>query len=149
LKDSSLIARKLADNPLVLCASPSYLAHAGSPSAVADLAEHQSLVLNGSDVWIFGPEPKSHQVRVTGRFTTNSIEAIREACVAGQGLALLSLWKVRAELETGQLKAIDFGEDHRPQALTVWAIFPSAKLMSIKSRIFVDTMTEATSSSRT
>ena len=43
--DSRLIAHHLLDNPRVLCASPSYLERAGTPSDVTDLAHHNCLIL--------------------------------------------------------------------------------------------------------
>lgn len=141
LRDSSLIARKLSRNPIVLCAAPSYLARAGTPRQLSDLTRHECLILNGADVWSFGAE--NRQTRVSGRMSSNSLEAVREACLAGLGLALLSEWKVELELASGALTVVHLEDVSPPRELTVWAVYPSSKLVPPKLRVFVDTLSKA------
>lgn len=140
LQDSSLVAKKLARNPLVLCAAPDYLARAGAPQAVADLASHECLMLNGADAWTFGSGTGERRVRVKGRLSANSIEAVREACVAGLGLAVLSAWKVGPELATGTLVDVRLEDGLPPQELGIWAVYPSARLVAPKLRTFLEAL---------
>lgn len=137
LKDSSLIARRLAGNRIALCASPAYLARAGTPRTVADLAAHECLVLNGANVWVFGEGAGERRARVSGRLSANSLEAVREACAAGLGLALLSAWKVAPELARGALVEVALEDAPPPQELGVWAVYPSARLVPPKLRAFI------------
>jgi DNA-binding transcriptional LysR family regulator len=140
LRDSSLVARKLASNPVLLCASPSYLDRAGPPSSLSDVARHECLMLAEVGHWSFEADGRERQVKVGGRLRTNSIEALREACVAGLGLALLSAWKVEEELRSGELVAVDLPDGWQPAALDVWAVYPSARLLAPKVRVLIDAL---------
>ncbi|WP_207477083.1 LysR family transcriptional regulator [Arenibaculum pallidiluteum] len=136
LRDSSLIARQLAPNPRTLCAAPSYLARAGTPTRVEDLADHECLVLSGTTSWPFEVQGRPRTVRVGGRFASNSIEALREACLGGFGIALLSTWDVAEEFRAGALVPVAL-DATLPQELTIWAVYPSARLVPPKLRVFV------------
>ena len=72
LKDSSLVARKLAPNIRVLCASPGYFEKAGRPSAPDDLKDHNCLIYkrgNDRPVWHFrDPAGAIKDVQVERRF---------------------------------------------------------------------------------
>jgi DNA-binding transcriptional LysR family regulator len=136
LRDSTLIARRLAPNARVLCAAPAYLARAGSPREISDLAAHECLTLSGVDRWPFDVGGRRHDVRVGGRFASSSIEALHQACIGGAGLALLSQWDVADELRSGALVSVDL-RNASPQELAIWAVYPSARLVPPKLRVFV------------
>lgn len=138
LRDSSLVARRLARNRILLCASPDYLARAGTPRSLTDLGEHECLLMNGDAQWTFGEAGHERRVRVAGRLSANSVEALRESCKAGLGLALLSAWKVAAELDRGTLVAVRLDEE--PQDLGVWAVYPSSRLVPQKVRAFIQAL---------
>jgi DNA-binding transcriptional LysR family regulator len=137
LKDSNLIARKLARNPRVLCAAPSYLACNGTPSTVEDLADHNCITLSGVSHWPFQMPDKERMIRVAGRFSSNSIEGAHEACTGGAGLTVLSAWDVRQELQEGKLVQINL-KDATPRELSIWAVFPTARQVLPKLRVFID-----------
>ena len=138
LRDSSLIARRLAYSRRWLWASPAYLARAGTPRTVADLPAHECIVLTGVSTWPFQrrADGKVEEVRIAGRFTSNSIEAVHEACLGGVGLALMSGWNCAEDLEAGRLVALDL-EDGGPVDLAIWAVHPSARFVPPKLRVFV------------
>jgi DNA-binding transcriptional LysR family regulator len=136
LRDSSLIARRLAPNARILCAAPAYLAQAGTPHDLGDLARHECLTLSGNDRWPFDINGKRRDVRVSGRFSSGSIEALHQACFGGAGLALLSAWDVAEELRSGALIAITLNTA-APQEQAIWAVYPSARLVPPKLRVFV------------
>src|SRR5688500_5211694 len=75
LDDSTLVARQLATNRRVLCASPGYLARHGTPETPADLATHACLLLVGSqgrqDTWRLRDGDREVAVRVAGRIESN------------------------------------------------------------------------------
>ncbi len=141
LRDSALIARRLAESPVVLCAAPAYLARAGTPRRLADLAGHDCLALGGGGHWTFELGGRPRQVRVSGRFNSNSLEAVREACLGGAGLALFSAWDVAEELERGALVAVEL-DALPPQELAIWAVYPTARLLPRKVRVFVSALQE-------
>lgn len=102
LGDSNLIARRLADNPRRLVAAPSYVERCGTPTVLAELGAHECLTSSAPARWSFRSGEHTQQIKVAGRFTANSIDAIHEACRGGLGIANLSAWGVAADLADGR-----------------------------------------------
>lgn len=140
LADSSLVARRLAPNHRLLVASPAYLERAGTPGHVDDLSHH-TLMAHNTDHWrLEGPEGL-HVVRINAALRTNSSEVVREAVIAGMGIALRSTWDVGPELREGRLRAVlpGYGASRR---VAVHAVYPSRRQMEQKVRAFVDYLVE-------
>lgn len=137
LEDSSLIARRLAPSPRVLCAAPEYLERRGRPERVSDLVHHDCLVCTRTDHWLFDDDGVVRQVRVAGRLTSNSHLPLRAACVAGAGIALYSLWDAVDDLEAGRLVQLDLDLPPRSD-LSIWALYPTRVLVPAKVRVFID-----------
>lgn len=137
LSDSSLVARRLAPVRRVLCAAPGYLAEHGMPGTLEDLKRHACLPAHNHEAWrLEGPEgPISF--RPDGRLVTNSSEVIREAVIAGLGIALRSTWDIGPELKAGRLVQVlpDY-EGSRNLALS--AVYPSRQFLPAKVRLFID-----------
>lgn len=123
LRDSSLVARKLAPDTRVICASPKYLADAGEPKSLADLEKHNCLLAGAQDVWrLEGPEGQV-QARVRGNIRSNSGEFVRNALLSGLGLALRSTWDIGAELESGDLQVV-MPKYRGSSAVGIFAVYP-------------------------
>ena len=141
LESSSLIARKLASDHRVLCASPGYIKTFGEPKGPKDLSGHQCIVLSGMDTWQFKSGTDVLNVKVTGRFKTDSGEAVREACVQGFGISINSMWSAYRELQSGKL--IRILEAHPLVTETaIWAVYPSSRQLAPKVRAFIDYFSE-------
>lgn len=140
LADTSLVARKLAPNHRVLCASPSYLARAGMPSDLADLARHRLLVHNADHWRLEGPDGPAN-VPVASAILTNSSEVIREAVIAGLGIALRSTWDVGPELRSGKLRLVlpQYRASHR---VAIYAVYPTRRHLPQCTRVFIDFLAE-------
>lgn len=141
LDDSALVARKLATNRRVLCASPDYLQRHGRPRRPADLASHHCLLLVGSlgrqDVWRFRDRHGDEMAqRVRGRFESNLGELLRDAAVAGQGIALHSVWHVCDDLRAGRLEVVL--PDYPVAETGIHAVMPQRRLVPPRVRAFVD-----------
>jgi DNA-binding transcriptional LysR family regulator len=108
LPDSSLRARKLADMPMHVVASPAYLAAHGRPTQAAQLGEHRCLgYTNVSGPWrFFGPGGAEVSVRPSGPLAANSGDALLPALRGGLGIAILPEFLVAADLAAGTLEAI-------------------------------------------
>jgi DNA-binding transcriptional LysR family regulator len=109
LESSSLIARKLAPNRRVVCASPEYLRTYGEPRVPAELAKHNCLTFSyssGDRTWRFVRAGQDQQVRVRGNLRANHSETLREAALAGLGLILLPTWLIGADLGQGRLRSM-------------------------------------------
>lgn len=142
LHDSTLVARRLADSPRVLCASPDYIARHGRVQTINDLDDHECLVLTGTTHWKFtGPDGDVRQ-RVSGRLTSNTLEALHQACLDGMGVAVLSGWSVRDDLEAGRLIAMACETVH-PVPVDIWAVYPTNRLVPPKVHLFVAALKQA------
>ncbi|MFD2251099.1 LysR family transcriptional regulator [Pseudochelatococcus lubricantis] len=136
LADSSLVARRLAPNHRLLVAAPAYLERAGVPQSVDDLPQH-TLIAHNSDHWRLEGPHGQHVVRINAPLRTNSSEVVREAVIAGMGIALRSTWDIGPELRSGQLRAVlpGYGASNR---VAVYAVYPSRRHLEQKVRVFVD-----------
>jgi len=136
LQDSSLVARRLAANHRVLCAAPSYLASHGRPTSLQDLGQHRLLAHN-TDQWrLEGPDGPT-AVRIDSRLRTNSSEVVREAVIAGLGIALRSTWDVGPELRDGRLVRV-LPEWGGARKVAIHAVYPSRRHLAQKVRVFID-----------
>lgn len=137
LTDSSLVARRLAPVRRLLCASPDYVSTHGMPETLADLDRHVCLAPHNNDTWrLEGPDgPVIY--RPQGPLVTNSSEVIREAVIAGLGIALRSTWDVGPELKSGKLlPVLPFLE--APKNVALSAVYPSREFLPAKVRLFID-----------
>ncbi|MFY0538871.1 LysR family transcriptional regulator [Nannocystis pusilla] len=107
----ALIAVPLSTVPRVAVAAPSYLRRRGEPKEPAALARHDALVqVYGSGApatrWRFSRPPREETVPVREVLACNVLAVLRDAAVAGLGVALLPDWLVAPELAAGKLRAI-------------------------------------------
>lgn len=105
LPDSSLVARRIGPLRLSVLASPAYLARRGAPTRPRDLAEHDCIVYTvpDGDIWRFREGSRFTSVRVTGRFRSDSPDAMRAAAIAGHGIAGLPTFMLGTAIADGSL----------------------------------------------
>jgi DNA-binding transcriptional LysR family regulator len=140
LKDSSLVARRLAPCRTVVCAAPSYLKEHGTPRTLEDLARHNCLGYTlpsaaGANRWTFGTEGEI-VVPVQGNLRANNGDALLAAAVAGQGLIYQPTFIVRDSLREGALVQV-LGA-YATQEFGIHAVFPSGRQAPAKVRAFVE-----------
>ncbi|MES2297569.1 MAG: LysR family transcriptional regulator [Pseudomonadota bacterium] len=142
LRDSALVARTLAPSRLMVCAAPAYLASHGVPRHPLELAAHECLVLGSMNPWRFrAADGQEMSVRVGGRMQSDHGEALRDAAVAGLGIALQSSWAISTQLQSGALVALL--EDYPPaQASVVSAVYLHRHFLPPKTRVFIDYFAE-------
>jgi DNA-binding transcriptional LysR family regulator len=137
LPDSSLFAKKIANETRILCAAPTYLAQHGIPRSPIELERHTCLSPGGIDSWrLEGPEGQ-RQVRVRGQLRTNSADLVRDAIVHGLGIGLRPVWDVHRELAAGALRVI-LPDWKGPAANGIYAVYPSREFMPEKVTVFID-----------
>jgi DNA-binding transcriptional LysR family regulator len=141
LKDSSLIARKLAPDNRILTASPNYLAKHGEPKTPDDLKNHQCLTLMGLDHWEFKTATGITAIKAQGNFRTDNGEAVRDACVSGLGITVNSKWSVYQQLKRGELVPV-LADFPLVYDTAIWAVYPSSRLIAPKVRAFIDYFTQ-------
>lgn len=139
LKQSSLVARRLAPIRLVTCASPEYLQARGTPKSPQELESHECLsyaYYSEHDRWQFTRDGESREVRVSGRFSANNGDAILAAALAGMGIVLQPTFIVGDDIRAGRLRRI-LGDYELP-SLNVYAVYAHRQYLSGKVRTFVD-----------
>jgi LysR family transcriptional activator of dmlA len=134
-----LVARKLAPNHRVLCASPSYLARRGMPRSLAELASHDCLVIKERDhpfgVWRLRAGTREEVIKVTGPLSSNNGEVVVQWAVDGRGIVLRSLWDVAPLLASGALVQV---LPEYVQEANVWAVYPPRLGSSAKLRVCIE-----------
>jgi len=135
LKNSGLVATRLASRKRVICASPSYLEKAGEPSSLEDLNRH-ACVRGASDTWLFNKDGKSYAFRPVGRVRCNSASAVLDAGLRGLGLCRLPDFYVDDYLKTGELVLLLDG--YRPRDESVWAVYPHRRHVPPKVRLMLE-----------
>ncbi|WP_338868605.1 LysR family transcriptional regulator [Myxococcus stipitatus] len=142
--DTRLVSRLVARHRVFVCAAPSYLRARGEPTTLEELAEHDCLLFSSQtrrQRWRLR-EKGGDWVSVEGRsrLRLDSGEAIRDAAVAGLGLAWLPGFLVDEDLEHGRLKAVL--PSCESEAVPIMALYPSKRFLPAKVRRFIDLMVE-------
>jgi len=139
LSDSSMVARKVSEVDVYICASPDYLAKHGTPETPRDLRDHQCLIYTESampGVWSLGNGETAQTVHVSGPIRSNSGDTIMQACVRGQGIAMVPDFLAAEFIRDGRLVTIM--DNYRPSTMGTYVIFPHRRHLSPKVRSFVD-----------
>ncbi|MDH0681172.1 LysR family transcriptional regulator [Achromobacter animicus] len=140
LPDTSLIARKIAPNRRLVCASPGYLKKHGTPATPHDLARHQCIVLRQNDaaygLWRFTKGRRSETVKVRGNLSSNDGEVTLTWGLAGLGILQRAEWDLARYLRSGRL--VQVLEDYALPQADIYAVFPERHHLSAKVRVFVD-----------
>jgi DNA-binding transcriptional LysR family regulator len=126
LADSSLLARKVADTELGLFAAPAYLARAGRPRRVADLARHECVLYRapgGAARWRLEGPRGAEEVAVQGRVETDEYAFVRAVVEAGLGLALAPIGQFAALVEAGGVERVL--PAHAQRSAPVHVVWPS------------------------
>lgn len=142
LADSTLMAQKLVDVRMVACCSPGYLRRRGTPEVPADLERHACLLYGHGGVvsWDFVVEGSVKSIEVRGPLRANNGDLIRDAAVAGLGIARLPDFIVADALKAGLL--VPVLDAFLPTAATVYAVYPQHRQSSVTIRAFVDFLRE-------
>jgi DNA-binding transcriptional LysR family regulator len=140
LRDSSLVARKLADCRMVLCASPAYLKRSGTPKHPRDLENHIRLFYTlwlASDEWRF--QRRGEEVVINAgqaALRSNNGDAIAAAAAAGAGIALQPDFIVGPLIKQGRLAEVLSG--WRATEFGIYAVYAPTQFVPAKSRAFID-----------
>jgi DNA-binding transcriptional LysR family regulator len=111
LPDSSgLVARKIGEHRMMICASPRYLLQHGEPQTIDDLSHYEVFNYINAGVphrWVINADGgKKSEFIPKARVLMDDLEAIADAAIAGLGIALLPCWLIEEELQNGKLVRI-------------------------------------------
>lgn len=141
LEDSSLMARRLTLSPSFLVASPAFLNSPKTPQHPSELTNLSCLSYRlrpNQTTWRFLSKDGPLVASVSGCLQASSVIFLREAAVAGLGIAMLPVWMVRTDLDNNTLVPVlpDFPLD--PPGTPISAVYPSGRDLAAKVRVFID-----------
>jgi DNA-binding transcriptional LysR family regulator len=138
-----LVARKLADNRSVLCASPEYLEKHRAPRRIEDLRKHECVLfppLTPKGIWTFRRDKRKVSVPVAGSFETDEMDAVRAAVSGGLGIGILPVYMVAEGLRNGDLVPLLRNFRVVPESAIYLVYLPNLTLPS-RVRALIDFLT--------
>lgn len=143
LSSSSLVARRLTDTRLLICASPQYLETHGTPSHPDELVEHAVIgysYWSAGDEWLLEGPDGPVKVRTRAIIHTNNGDTCRSLALAGQGIILQPDFVVGDDVDAGRL--VELMPEYRAGELGVHAVYPSRRHIAPKVRALIEFLSE-------
>jgi LysR family transcriptional regulator, transcriptional activator for dmlA len=141
--DGRILARKIAPNRRLLCASPLYLKQHAAPEVPADLAQHNCLVLRQNDsafgMWRFSRGRTHETVKVRGSLSSNDGEVVLNWALDGHGVLMRAEWDIAKYLRSGRL--VRLLDDYELPPADIYAVYPERHNLSAKVTTFIDFLT--------
>jgi len=140
----NLVARKLAVNRSVLCASPAYLKRRGTPRRIEDLRKHDCVLfppLAPKGLWTLRRDRRKYSVPVAGVFETDDMDAVRAAVAAGLGIGILPVYMAGDALREGQLVPLLRQFQVVPES-AIYLVYLPNRTLSSRVRALIDFLAE-------
>ena len=142
--DSRVIARYIAPNRRLLCASPAYLSKHGVPKVPNDLTKHNCIGIRQGEeaygVWRLasgrGKSATTEAVKIRGNLTTNDGEIAVNWALEGHGILMRAEWDIERHLRNGRLMHV-LPQYHTPDA-NIHAVYPQRHQLAARVRAFAD-----------
>ncbi|RWA76435.1 MAG: LysR family transcriptional regulator [Mesorhizobium sp.] len=140
IDDSRLMVWRLAPSRRVLVASGDYLASRGTPATIEQLDAHKGIfyINRGVADWRFATSTGIEIVRARVGVRVNNGDMMRDAAIAGLGIALLPLFICGPDIRNGKLKVVDLGVQPTPEFIYIAhpeGRRPSAKLRALAEHL--------------
>ena len=138
--EARVIARKLAPNRRLLCATPAYLARRGTPQVPQDLTQHNCIGIRQGDeaygLWRLGSGTRLEAVKVRGNLSTSDGEIAVNWALAGHGIVMRAEWDIARYLRSGRLRQVL--ENYPTPPADIHAVYAQRHQASTRVRAFVD-----------
>lgn len=143
--DARVIAKRIAANRRLICASAAYLKQRGIPKTPHELAQHDCIGIRQGDeaygIWHLTSGQKTETVKVRGSMSTNDGEIAVKWALAGHGLLMRAEWDIAKYLHSGRLQQVLEGWQTPPA--DIYAVYPQRLQTAARVRAFVDYIVEA------
>lgn len=137
LDPSTLVARRIGRERMIVCASPVYLGKHGAPQTPEDLPKHNCLRIGSlSRTWTFRSGRHTHKISISGSLITDNIVMLRQATIDGLGLSRLPMSVASADIEAGRLEPVL--QNYTMGEASVFIVHPYGKHMPTKVRAVID-----------
>lgn len=138
LEDSALVSRRILSIPRSLYASPIYVAEHGRPAGPEDLARHACMRFETAfyhGAWVLNGPGGRISVEPSGTVDANNLTVLRDAAIAGLGIALLPCYQCREAEQTQQLERLM--PSWTPESAEVYVLYPSKRHLASRVRAFL------------
>lgn len=139
LSDSSLVARKLVNRPMMAVAAPHYLRQRGEPEQPGDLKKH-SCIISNNDSWKFQRDGVVENIKVKGRWRSNNANAVLKACEQGLGIAYMPASTFSDAVDSGRLQPVL--QPWWGSGAGSWIVYQNRKFMPLRTRMAIDYLVE-------
>lgn len=139
LTDSSLIARKIEQRRIMVCASPSYLKEHGRPKIPEDLRTHNCLTFPDMP-WRFKYPDRIQEIKVRGTWNSNNGHVLVTAARQGIGVVRFSEYYLDALVHAGELEIVL--QDYEVDDAANWIIYPNRRHLPTRVRYLVEFLLE-------
>lgn len=144
LPDSSLVAKKLADVPRVLVASPTYLKRMGTPKMPDDLSRHDFVFFSPRNrtqpLVLFDSEGKRYKVERKGSVSINAVRAAVKAVLADQGVHSGPLWAFARQIVKGGVAVVL--PDYHQEVFPLYAVRQPSTVVPARISRFIEFVAE-------
>jgi DNA-binding transcriptional LysR family regulator len=141
-ENPNLVCRVIIPIPRVLCAAPSYLAKHRIPNHPEELKAHSCLhygqIITGNQWQLVSQDGVEHRVNVRGVLCSNNGEVLKDAAIAGLGIALLPMFIIESAIKQGLLTALSV--DYQPPEIALSLVYPLNRHLSSKIKVFSEFM---------
>ena len=141
--DADYVTRRVCKLPLVLVASPAYLARAGVPLAHGDLERHRCIQLRfadgGAAPWLFRVNGRRVSVMPHAALVANDSEGVVELALAGGGIARCGLYQALPDLQAGRLKMV-LADTHEAGAREFVLVYPHRQFLAPRVRVVAEAL---------
>ncbi|MFW2357561.1 LysR substrate-binding domain-containing protein [Hydrogenophaga sp.] len=142
--DARVIARHIAPNRRLLCASPAYLARHGTPKVPNDLIKHNCIGIRQGEeaygLWRLstgrGKNVTTEAIKTRGNLTTNDGEIAVNWALDGHGILMRAEWDIERFLANGRL--VQVLPQHATPDADIYAVYPQRHQLAVRVRAFVD-----------
>ena len=138
--DARVIARKVAANRRLLCASPAYLTRHGTPRTPGDLQRHNCISIHHGDeaygLWRLSAGRRTEAVKVTGSMSTNDGDIAVAWALDGHGILMRAEWDISKYLSSGRLHQVL--ESYASPPADIYAVYPQRHQKARRITAFVE-----------
>ena len=143
LSDSTLVARRIDWQHLVLVASPTYLKAHGTPRRLEDLAGHQAVTFRlpssgRTRPWQLRQDRRKVEMHPPQSVQLSDTEALAAAALLGLGLTQLPDYVVQGAIRSGRL--VTLLPDLQPAPMPISAVMPSGRLVPPRVRVLLEAL---------
>ncbi len=140
LADSSLVAQQIGSLRRVTVASPAYLKRHGTPKHPRELAEHNCVRFSNRPTteWSYVENGAQFSVPVSGNVDFNQAAPAVEACAAGFGFGNFLAYQPAPQVRARALRIVLAEFEPMPRPVSI--VYPNARLLPMRTRVFIEWM---------